>query len=235
MSKKTLNPFKQALLDVQLEKWKDIPSENGLSLTFSEEFEKNGRKLISKTKHENIRKASTTARRIILVAAVLAALAITALAIPSVRQELMQFFASDAGDHYEFRFDPELLDSAPKEIEKVYKPTYAPAGWQEDAIITTNWVVYVWRSSSGECITFGQYPISNEDVRPQPNIENIKRQWLSLNGRQVLCMENDSNRMYFWTDNAYFYRLVSSKTVSEEEINKIFSSIQENKNAVVRK
>ena len=235
MNNSTLNPFKQALLDVQFEKWENIPAENDLKLTFSKAFERKGKLLINRTKHNYLRKASTTTRRIILIAAILTILAITALAVPIMWEEYMHFFASNIGDHYEFHFDPELLASAPKAIEKIYKPTYIPAGWQEDAVITKNWVVYIWRSSSGECVTFGQYPISNEDVRPQPSTENAKRQWISLNGYQVLCIESSAIRMYFWTDNTYFYRLVSNENMPEEETNMIFCSIQENKNAVVIK
>ena len=52
MNKKPLSPFQQALLDAQMEQWKDIPSEEEIEITLSEEFQEKGKKLISKTKRK---------------------------------------------------------------------------------------------------------------------------------------------------------------------------------------
>ncbi len=233
MNKKPLSPFQQALLDAQMEQWKDIPSEKEMEITLSAEFQKKGNELICQAKQRKPRNVSVTLRRIACAAAILAILAMSALAIPFVREGLVRIFVPDAGDSYPFDFDDDLLASAPERIEKVYKPTYIPEGFREEAIIGTQWVVYMWQGDGGKMITFGQYPLSNESVRPQPDAEGLQVEGVLLDGNKVLSMSNESSRMYFWTDNEYFYRLISSNSVPTDELNKMLNNIKLNENAAV--
>ena len=233
MSEKPLSLFQQALLEIQLEKFKDIPAENEINLTPSEIFEKKSRALIRQESQMGIKKMRKSIQRVVLIAAILTLLTITTLALPTVQEELMRFFATNEGSYYAFTFDPELLASAPKKIEKVYKPTYIPEGFQEESVIGEEWAVYKWKSESGATITCGQYPLANESVRPQPNTEGTKVEQFQLNDYPILCIYSGDNRMYFWTDNVYFYRLVCSNTVSKEECDKLFCSIEENRNVIL--
>lgn len=233
MNKKSLSPFQRALLDAQLEQWKDIPSEKEMEITLSAEFQKKGNEMICRTKRGKPRVVSTTVRQIAFVAAVLAVMVISTLAIPYVREGLVQFFVPDTGDHYPFDFDDALLASAPEKIEKVYKPTYIPVGFREEAIISTEWVVYMWQADGEKMITFGQYPLSNESVRPLPNAEGLQVGGILADGYKVLSMNNESSRMYFWTDNEYFYRLICSNSVPTDESNKMLNNIRLNKNAAI--
>ncbi len=227
--------FKRALLETQLEKWRDIPAENEIAIELSEEFRKKGRALIRQVKQTEIKKMRSAVRRMILIATSLVVLAITAFAIDTVQEENVHLLASNKGTYYEFTFDDEILASAPKRIEKVYKPTYIPKGYREDGIVAEEWVVYKWEGEAGKTVTFGQYILSNESVRPQPDAEGSSAEQFILNGYQVLCVFRDDIRMYFWTDNVYFYRLISSSTISKEECDKVFCSIQENKNVIIPK
>ena len=128
MDKTKLKPFEQALLDITLEAFADIPSEEEIDLELSDSFLSNSEKLIEKNRRGGFSRASKTIRRIILVAALIAALATTAMAVPAIREALIKFFAQSAETHYEFYFDPEQAATAPDNIEKVYKPTYIPEG-----------------------------------------------------------------------------------------------------------
>lgn len=233
MNKKSLSPFQQALLDAQMEQWKDIPSEEEMEITLSEEFQEKGKKLISKTKRKKSWNIKTTVRKMAFAAAVLAALAISTLAIPYVREGLARFLVPNNGDAYPFDFDDDLLASAPERIEKVYKPTYIPEGYREEAIIGTQWVVYMWQGDGGKMITFGQYPLSDASVRPQPDAEGLQVEGALPDGNKVLSMSNESSRMYFWTDNEYFYRLICSNSVPTDESNKMLNNIKINENAAV--
>ena len=233
MNKKPLSPFQQALLDAQMEQWKDIPSEEEMEITLSEEFQEKGNKLISKTKRKKSWNIKTTVRKMAFAAAVLAALAISTLAIPYVREGLARFLVPNNGDAYPFDFDDDLLASAPERIEKVYKPTYIPEGYREEAIIGTQWVVYMWQGDGGKMITFGQYPLSDASVRPQPDAEGLQVEGALPDGNKVLSMSNESSRMYFWTDNEYFYRLICSNSVPTDESNKMLNNIKINENAAV--
>ncbi len=233
MRNKKLSPFQQALLDAQMEQWKDIPSEKEIEITLSAEFQEKGKEMICQAKRMRARRVSATVRRIASVAAVLAILAISALVIPFVREGLVQTVVPDPGDPYPFDFDAELMASAPERIEKVYKPTYIPEGFREEAIISTQWAVYMWQADGGRMITFGQYPLSNESVRPQKDAEGLQEEAFLLDGNKVLSINNESSQMYFWTDNEYFYRLICTNSVPKNETRKMLSNIRRNTNAAV--
>ena len=234
MNKKPLSPFQQALLDAQLEQWKDIPSEEEIEITLSEEFQANKNKLIRQAKQKKVGNASIILRRIACAAAILVILAMSAFAIPFVREGLVRIFVTETEDSFPFDFDYDLLASAPQRIEKVYKPTYSPEGFREDAIISSEWVVYMWQGDGGKMITFGQYPLSNETVRPQEDTEGLQVEGVLPNGYKVLSITNESSRMYFWTDNEYFYRLICSSSVSTDESSKMLQNIKLNENAVIK-
>lgn len=234
MPKTELRPFEQALLDAALEEFTDIPSEEEINLTFSEEFEEAGAELVEKARRGKVPSVSRTLRRVLLVAAIVAALATTVMATPSFRDAVIRFFSSNAGTHYEFSFDPEQAATAPEYIEKVYKPTYIPEGFSEDTVlIDTSWVVYIWLSESGDFISLDQYPIPNDTEGPRPDAEDVEVETLSLNGYEVFCVYSDGNTMYHWTDNEYFYQMIFGPSVSEGECKKVFYSIAWDQQAII--
>lgn len=235
MPKTELGPFEQALLDAALEEFADIPSEEEISLTFSEEFEEAGAELVEKARRGKVPSVSRTLRRVLLVAAIVAALATTVMATPSFRDAVIRFFSSNAGTHYEFSFDPEQAATAPEYIEKVYKPTYIPEGFSEDfAYVDIGYVCYIWLSESGESISFDQMTIPNDSEGPAPDAEQSTVETLNLNGYEVFCVSREGEgTIYYWTDNAYFYQLYYGVSISREEGNKIFYSIAWDQNAVI--
>lgn len=234
MHKTELKPFEQALLDTSLEEFADIPAEEELELELSAAFEEKGAELIARVRRGNLRKVSTTVRRIILIAAIIAALAVSAMAVPSIREGIIRFFATNAGTHYEFSFDPEQAATAPEYIEKVYKPTYIPEGFYEDtAFIDIGCVVYIWYSESGDYISFDQLPIPNDSEGPQPDAEDVEVETLNLNGYEVFAVYSDGFTLYHWTDNEYFYVLALGPSVTNDECIKVFYSIGLDEEAVI--
>lgn len=233
MHKTELKPFEQALLDTSLEEFADIPAEEELELELSAAFEEKGAELIARVRRGNLRKVSTTVRRIILIAAIIAALAVSAMAVPSIREGIIRFFATNAGTHYEFSFDPEQAATAPEYIEKVYKPTYIPEGFYEDLfLVNYGFVAHQWVSDEGEYIFLDQFPIPNDSEGPAPNAEGVETMTLCLNGYEVFCVY-DEITMYHWTDNEYFYQLGIPARVPQEEQYKMFFSITLDEDAVI--
>lgn len=233
MSKSKLTPFEQALLDTCLEEFADIPTEEEIALEPSETFTKKSEALIVQARKGRIQTLGKTARRLLLIAAILAMLVTTALAVPAVREGIIRFFTKNAGTHYEFSFDPEQAATAPEYIEKVYKPTYIPEGFFEDTVfIDPSYVCYFWYSESGEAITFDQMPIPNDTEGPAPDAEEVTVEILNLDGYQVFVVHAEIV-MYHWTDNEYFYLLTVPTTLSTEDQHSIFYSISLDKDAVI--
>lgn len=225
MEKMKQQAFKQALLDAALEEFQDIPAEKDIDLELSEEFEAMGRQLLERPEKKAVRTLGKGLRRAILIAAIIAALATTAMAVPAIREALIKFFSHNAGTHYEFSFDPEQAATAPDTIEKEYAPTYIPEGYSKDSCIETEELIaHMWVSESGEHIMFLQQIIPSNGSTPQPDAEDVTIETINLNGYEVFCI-NSQGYMYHWTDNAYFYQLVFDSSVTKEECLKVFSSI----------
>lgn len=225
MEKMKQQAFKQALLDAALEEFRDIPAEKDIDLELSEEFEAMGRQLLERPEKKAVRTLGRGLRRAILIAAIIAALATTAMAVPAIREALIKFFSHNAGTHYEFSFDPEQAATAPDTIEKEYAPTYIPEGYSEDTyLVSEEVIIRIWASENGEHITFLQQIVPVDGTTPYPNAENVAVETINLNGYEVFCI-NSQGYMYHWTDNAYFYQLVFDSSVTEEECLKVFSSI----------
>jgi len=234
LPKTELKPFEQALLNASLEAFADIPSEEELDLELSDAFVEKGEELVARVRRGGLRKVGTTVRRIILVAAIIVALAVTAMAVPSIREAIIRFFATNAGTHYEFSFDPEQAATAPDHIEKVYKPTYIPEGFSEDTtFVDAALVCYIWYSESGDYISFDQLPIPNDSEGPQPDAEDVEVVTLNLNGYEVFAVYSDGFTLYHWTDNEYFYVLTLGPSVSDDECIKVFYSIGLDEEAVI--
>lgn len=227
------NPFARALLAATLESYQDISEEENLRETFSPAFERKIAKINKNFRKDIYRPVVTAIRRAILIAAIIAAVAITAMAVPAIREAVVRFFIKDAGTHYEFTFDPVQAATAPDQIEKIYKPEYIPEGFVADApIISTGACMYTWFSENGDCIVFDQYVIPQGETNSGPNAEGTEIRTLNLNGYEVFCVV-DYGVIYHWTDNEYFYQLYCDPCVTEEERNKIFFSIGIDKTAIL--
>lgn len=225
MEKMKQQAFKQALLDAALEEFRDIPAEKDIDLELSEEFEAMGRQLLERPEKKAVRTLGRGLRRAILIAAIIAALATTAMAVPAIREALIKFFSHNAGTHYEFSFDPEQAATAPDIIEKEYAPTYIPEGYSEDTYIVTDVVIIrEWVAENGEHLSFQQEAIPRNGEGPHPNAENVSVETIYLNGYEVFRVHS-RGYMYHWTDNEYFYQLIFAPSISEEECNNVFNSI----------
>ena len=180
------SPFARALLDAAVESFADVPAEEALDTQFSPAFEKRIKRISKKTSGDTYRPVTTAMRRAILIAAIIAALAITVMAVPQIRKAAIQFFIRNAGTHYEFTYDPEQLATAPKQIEKVYKPGYIPEGFvvTDPPIISTGAVMYTWFSTRfseiGDYISFDQYVIPRGENNSGPNAEGVETRLLNL-------------------------------------------------------
>jgi hypothetical protein len=229
MSKTEWTQFEQALLDANLEEFADIPAEDAIDLTLSEEFELEGMDLLEKARRGRVPRFGKALRRALLIAAIIAALATAAMAIPAVREGIIDFFTDDKETHYEFEFDSEQLAAAPDHIKTVYKPSYIPEGYvlSSDESNPVS-VGYIWEHEDKESyIDYFQCTLS-VGLNVNVNAENNESQWIDLNGYRVFCVLRESTTTYCWTDNEYFFFLTCMGDFSEEEVNSIFTSIKNN-------
>lgn len=226
-------PFEQALLDVILEEFSDVPCEQEIELTVSFKFQKMCEKLLRRARHGTVSHVSIAFRRAIIIAAIIAALITTAMAVPAIREAIIQFFVRNEGTHYEFSFDAEQAATAPDVAEKIYHATYIPEGYTEiSRDVSFAGAFYMWSDEIGEdYIMFNQYIIPEEN-NSGPNAEGTATEILNLNGYEVFCV-HDEGTMYYWTNNEYFFELYCGAKVSEEVMQQIFSGIEVDETAII--
>ncbi len=226
-------PFEQALLDVILEEFATIPSEKEIEITISLRFQKMCEQLLRRARHGVVSRVGIAFRRAIIIAAIIAALITTAMAVPVIREAIIQFFFRNEGTHYEFSFDPEQAATAPDVAEKIYRATYIPKGYTEiSRDVSFAGAFYMWSDEIGEnLIMFNQYIIP-EGTNSGPNAEGTATEILNLNGYEVFCV-HDEGTMYYWTNNEYFFELYCGAKVSEEVMQQIFLNIEVNEAAII--
>lgn len=230
MKKTTLTPFEQALLDVNLEEFEDIPAENEINMELSSQFQAKVDKLIRRTNRQSIKRPVPLLRKVALVALIASLLVLTACAVPAVREAIINFFFRDQGTHYEFTYDPEQAATAPDKIEEVYAPVNIPDGFElvvND--ISPSGVALMWCNADDVWINYIQGVIPDNPELGDGggfNSESAIAEWISLGGCQVLRIEDDEWVHYVWTSSEYEFSLSCSDKSMEDEMKEAYYSIQ---------
>ena len=234
--------FDEAMLDAVLADFSDIPeNEDEIDLEFSPQFLEKSEALVRKTKRRTWRYVNTTAKRILIAAVISVLLATTAMAIPAVRNAIIRFFVVENGPEYKFAFDPEEIANAPKQIETVYFPTYIPEGYHKEEdfwSISRGWASAAWEDGSHE----SEWIIYTQDCLPESsdpiaalglNADDVESEMLTLGNYEVFYVHHlGEAHTYNWTNGAYFFTLSFPEYMSQEEMQKVFFSIQVDPNAV---
>ncbi len=225
-----LTEFQRALVDATLAGFAQVPREEAVEIIPSPDFEEQAEDLIRKTRRTGWYYVNTTLKRAILIAAIIGALVTTAVAVPAIREAIIDFFIEDYGDYFEFTFNPEEAANAPKRIETVFSPEYIPEGYElvlED--ISTAGASFWWTNEKNQWICFNQYKMPNDPSDGDwlgLNAEDVTTKSSLIGEYLVFVIQDETFYALIWTDNSYFYRLELDNSVSRNEMEKIFTSIQ---------
>lgn len=122
-------PFEQALLDVIMEEFATIPPENEIDITVSLNFQKMCDQLLKRTRNGTAFRVGIAFRGAIIIAAIIAALITTAMAVPAMRKAI-------TGSKREKVLD--VIDSLP--LSKKQKDAlYISEGYAESKIQDVPW------------------------------------------------------------------------------------------------
>lgn len=224
-------PFQNALLDAALEEFADIPPEDEIQLEFSPAFSAWAERLVDKSKGKTQHRGHMGIKRAVLIAAILAALTITAMAIEPIRQKIIQFITRDDGLSYTFEFDPEIVAQAPGTIETAYAPTYVPEGYCVSGENYTIAGVSKWyRNGTGDRLLYDQFPIPDDmqDVNGfHVDSEYSQKTVVVIGNYQLMQFNFEDQVILMWMDHQYYYNLEYDKNdiITEEEILKILDGI----------
>ncbi len=228
-SGKTLSEFQRALLQASMEDFADVPSEENIDLIPSPKFQAEAVALIRRTSRPGWRHVNTALKRAVIIAAMVAALVTTAMAIPAVREAVIDFFFPDHSEYYGITFDPDAASLAPDEIQQVLGPTFVPEGYElvmED--VSPAGVAFWYADAQDQWICFTQYvipPDATDDSWFGVNAEETERQSILMGDYLVEEIQSRSVYFWFWTDNSYLYSLEITNSIPREIAEEVFRSI----------
>lgn len=221
---RNLTVFQQALIDSVLQEYVDVPNEQ---VHFSHEFQQWAASFAQSSTPRKLRMHSAL-RKILFAAVITILLASTAMAVPAIREAVIDFFASDYEERTGISFNPDKAATAPAIIVTPYHITWIPSEYQiiEDTVSASN-VLQRWDDENNHWITFIQYPASiypDIDAWMGINKKDAQYQTITVDGYLIRMIVTDDYRKLIWTNNEYFFVLELPYTITEEEMNAIFSS-----------
>lgn len=227
---KQLIPFEQALVDSILSEYSELPSEDDLPYEFSPKFQAWAKKLLRKAHNPAWYYVNTAFKKAIIVAIIICMLAVSAMAVPAIREAIIDFFFTNRGESYGITFNPQEAATAPEHIEQAVFPTFLPCEYNLiDQSITSATVSGFWISEDGNTIFFCQNRIPNDATSDNwigIDAEGATRTSQIIGEYLVEIVWLEESYSLHWTDNAYIYSLELPNKISEETMIEIFSSIQ---------
>ncbi len=226
---KPLSEFQRALLNATLEDFADVPGEQDIDLNPSPKFQAEAAALIRRSRSLHWRYTNTALKRALIIAALIAMLATSAMAIPAVREAVIDFLFPLHSDYYGITFDPQEAALAPDEIRAVYGPTHIPEGYElaiED--VSPAGVAFWYVNAQDQWICFTQYvipPDATDDSWFGVNAEEAERQSILMGDYLVEEIQSKSVYFWFWTDNQYLYSLEISNGTPREIAEQVLRSV----------
>lgn len=228
-----INAIKKALVECALEQYETVPAEDDIQHAFSRKFEKWAQRLIKKTKTTGFKAENyfrfRKVKMAIIIAALIAALSATAMAIPALREAILDFFLNNRGESYGITFDPEQAASAPDEIQQYNVPQYIPDGYEmimEDKSVAA--VVVAWMNDKDELISFTQRLIHKEADESNwigVSSEGVTRSSIIVDGYKVEIVQDEFVYTAIWTDNKYLYLIELPDTLDIAVFEQILTSM----------
>ena len=227
MPSDSMTVFQKALLQSVLDEYSDLAEESALEDTFTDSFREWANDFIKKQTPQKIRMRRIL--RVSLIAAVLVVLlAGTAMAIPAVREVIIDYFFTNHEERYGITFDPEAAATAPDEIKETYILGYIPSGFDlivEDKIVVS--ASFWWMDKDGRMIIFKQDVIPDDPTDDSwigIDIEDSSKEMALIGDYRVDIIRMEESYLLVWTNNAYFFTLQLPNSIDDETMREIFLS-----------
>ena len=170
---------------------------------FSEEHEAKMAELI-KTGKPNDKKGLSKRGRRILVIAVAALLALTAVAcaVPQIRKSIAGFFVQEFGNHDEFT-RPDMTKST---IEEEYGIVPVPEGYKlTEEMVADLWISRTYMDDDNNSIILEQYAGDPEHMWTMVDNEHGENYEKEIAGKTVLIHFAEDGCSAYWVENGYYF------------------------------
>ncbi len=201
--------------EMSLNKWSNTFPEVIPEPECSKKHEKWKRNLFNKMRNDRYHRFTTRAIKVMLVAAVLFALLLTAFVIPSSRE-----FMLDKFDEYSTY---KLTENNKNSVAGEIKVGYVPEGYELTEKLKSNkQILNIYNSYNGKVITILKY---SSAVKVDFDTKNFISEEMIVDGTKYIYCQGDENiNNLVWTKNDYVYRLDGS--LSKDEMTKIARAVE---------
>lgn len=230
MKHRNLTPFQQALLDAVLNEDRDA-LEIKDPVAFSEDFMRRMNKLVKRTKGTLSFKTKRVLRNVLIAAIIISMLVGTVMAIPAIREAVIDFFLQVENDRVGITFNPEEAATAPNEIETTYTITDIPEGYEEVVRdIFPDEACIWWVNTNDQWITYTQYLIPETATAENWFMLEIpmdNKEQRVISDYLVEIIRSEGFYHLVWTNNKYAFVLELPDVIDDEMMVKIFMSWSE--------
>ena len=208
-----MNNFEKAC-EMSLNDWLATIPEIVPEAEYTKNHEKWKRKLFNKMRDNRYHRFTTKTVKVLMIAAVLSALLLTAFVIPSSREYIIDNF--DIFSRYQ------LTESNDNSVNGEITVGYIPEGFELESNISKSKILYKqYVSNNGQIFIIYKYASS---MKIEYDSENADSDIIYLNDTAYTYTENpDSFNSMIWTKNDYVYKLEGS--ISKDEFMIIAQSV----------
>ena len=223
MSRDNQTSFQKALLESVVKDYDNL-LQHEPDFVPSDQFEQWAQNMMRKKTYNTVHRV---AKAVLIAALITALLAVSAFAIPAIKEALLNFFLVEHDDHYGITFDPEQAATAPEEIYDIYSISELPEGYfllNEE--LSPAMISLLWANNNGDYISYTQWPVPQDATSDTwLGLHNeTERQSVLMGNYLVEMLQVQDNRKLLWTDNAYVFCLEFSADLTQAEIDRMFFS-----------
>ena len=171
----------------------------------------------------NVGNAKRFSKRL-LAAILAAALLLTGCTVYAYRTEIKEFFVEIYEKHIRVTYDTDKNNLMGKNIEKVYRSTYIPEGYElVEESNTSLHVSYIWKDLNKNVITLKQKVFDGTEFFV--DAEHGNTSIINCEQCEVYCRVIDGLYYYIWTNQDYVFTLTSTTQLSNNELLEIINGI----------
>ncbi len=212
--------LKSALLDALSEKYDEELSKAEGDISCSEKHYSKLSNILG-VSVGGARRFSKRLLAVILVAVFL----LTGCTVYAYRTEIKEFFVEVYEKYIRVTYDTDANTVMGKSIEKVYKATYIPEGYElVEESITSLHVYYKWMDLSGNSITLQQKDLDITSFLLDAESGDMKI--VNCSNFKVYCRFIDNSYHYIWNNEKYVFALESKIELDNDVLSKIIAGIE---------
>lgn len=198
--------------------------EEAVAFNTSKDFEKKMEKLIKSQHSVYARLTLTKARKLILVAALVAVLLAATLSVGANRKKIFSFFVTREQQLEITSYEPQAGESFPEKIDKPLSPSYVPEGYSleiSDGDSKSNSLLY---TDGDDYLSIEQFVKSEYTSATDAEFSETKKE--SRDGVDYIVRKDidDGMTMLVFEKDGYVFELVGF--LSEEEMFKTAQSLE---------